>query len=235
MKSCRWNHLLSIPCTVLMLVVLLAAPQQGSAQATKIPVVSLKNFIDTQEWQLDVTWHSQDAFEDEEHVAKLDMTATARFILKQSDKKDAWGRWHTESVQSCNLAFTGSDTMKSSDYRIDYTRGSEPGGCKGGAYFEVGGTTPGYLVHCGVELPLKMTLPGTSAPSLVSLMTEDTSKPGKSQFCTGPLPNAGLTIRGSLVAPMLVPPISSYRPVPVGIQYVLQPNEPLAPLRPQKK
>lgn len=232
----RNRKLSSASAAAVFLVLALGAPPGDSAQASKPPVISLKAFISESTWQLDITWSANDAYEDADWSSKLEMTATARYVLKQSDKKDAWGSWHAESLQSGNISFNGFEVNKHDHSRNDYksTDGSILPGA--GVTFEVGGNTPGYRLNCGVAFPLKVTLPlmGTM-DSLVSLLTYDVYNGTPSGFCTGPLPSAGQTIHGSLVVPMPIPPIGVHRKVRVGIQFVLQPLAPLEPLVPRKK
>lgn len=231
-----WNRPLTAASVVVVLLApVFAAPSGTSAQAQKVPVISLKVFVAVPEWQLDITWSAKDAYEDADWSARLEMTATARYILKQSDKKDAWGCWHTERVQSDNMAFSGFLVNKNDGSRTDYK--STAGPIMGdAAVFQVGVNTPGYQLDAGAAFPVKVTNPLIgSMDSLVSLLTTDIYRTPP-VFCTGPLPSAGTTIHGSLVLPMEVPPFGSSLPkTRVGIQFVLQPFEPLAPLVPPKR
>jgi hypothetical protein len=230
--------------TVLVALVLLAVvrePDSGvSAQTDKVPVVSLKAFLSEPEWQLDITWTAKDKFENADFSANLEMTATARLILKQSDKQNdasgVWGRWHVEKSQSDNLSLSGVLVNKHNHSRTEYRSTGRPA-LDAGATFDVGGQTPGYQLTCGAAFPVKLTTPliGT-IDSLVTLLTTDIEGPVP-VFATGPLPPRGTTIHGSLVIPMTVPPFGP-DPVPltrVGVQFVLQPTVTLAPLVPIKK
>jgi hypothetical protein len=237
MKVHLWNRTLtSASAAAVFLVLAFGAPSGDSAQATKPPVVSLKKFISETTWQLDITWSANDTYEDADWSSKLEMTATARYVLKQKDKKDAWGRWDANSLQSENITFTGFQVNKHDHSRTDYKSTSEPVLPGAGATFEVGGETPGYRLNCGVAFPIKITYPrlGTMDFAL-SLLTADIYNGTPSGFCQGPLPSAGQTIHGSLVVPMPIPPIDAHRKVRVGVQFVLQPLAPLEPLVPRKK
>lgn len=199
--------------------------------SAKVPVVSMKPFIATPMWQLDITWHAKDAWEDRDMSAKVDMTATARFVLRQSDKRDDWGRWHTEKLDSNNMAMAGTLVNKNDHSRTEFK--SAPGSPADGAVtFEVGGRTPGYQLVCSVALPIKIINPlmGTM-DSLATLLTTDIHG-GPPVFCNGPLPATGDTITGSLVFPAPVGPFVGSKPpnTRVGIQFVLKPFNALAPL-----
>jgi hypothetical protein len=221
--------------SALLLGLVLLAPSGSMAQGSKPPVISLKSFIQEGLWQLDITWSAKDSYDDEDWSAKLDLTATARFLLHQSDKRDDWGHWHAESVQSGNMAYSGFIIRKPKNTRTDY-RSDAGRGIDGGVLFDVGGRTPGYQLTVDMAYPAKVTMP-ISGPmdTLVNLQTTDIFK-SPPVFCTGPLPASGQTIHGSLVLNWEVPPFNS--PLPktrVGIQYVLQPVTNLAPLVPPKK
>ena len=202
----------------------------------EVPVVSMKPLIAIPMWQLDITWHAKDTYEDQDRSAKLDMTATARFILKQSDRRDDWGRWHVESLDSSNLALTGSLINKNDHSRTEYKNNlGLP--ADGGVTFQVGGLTPGYQLDVGVAFPIKITNPLIgSMDSLQTLLTSDVDA-SPSVFCTGPLPVTGDTISGSLVIPAPVGPFVGSTPpkTRVAIQFVLKPFDTLAPLTPVKK
>ena len=227
-----------LPRTLGIAAVLFAAvqaPSESHAQASKPPVVSLKPFIQTGVWQLDITWTAKDAYEDEDWSATLELTATARFILRQTDRRDDWGHWHAEALQSGNLVLSGVLVHKSdhsrTEYRQDPSRKPE-----GGVLFDVGGATPGYQLTVNVAYPAKLTNPllGT-VDTVVNLQTTNIldSPP---VFCTGPLPASGKAIHGSLVIPWETAPfVSPFPRAKVAIQYVLQPLTDLAPLVPPKR
>lgn len=217
------------------LALILTGAPGNPAQGQVPTVVSLKSFIDVETWQLDITWSAKDAFEDATWSAKLDMTATARYILKRGDKQDAWGRWHVESPQSGNMAFTAFLINKPSHSRDSY-QGTGAPKPTGAATFDVGRGTPGYRLACLGVFPVRGNTAGLGTfESRVALNTMDMFK-GANGICTGPLPSAGQTIHGSLTIPLpiapFVPPLPYSR---VGIQYVLQPLANLAPLLPPGK
>ncbi|HQT95921.1 MAG TPA: hypothetical protein PK435_14920 [Thermoanaerobaculaceae bacterium] len=209
-------------------------PSGTSAPVPKVPVVSLKTFVSVPTWRLDITWHAKDAFENADCSAKLDMTATARFILEQSDKEDAWGHWHVEKARSGTIAMTSFLVNKHDHSRTEW----RPTGAilDAGATFDVGGLTPGYQLVCATVFGAKIINPLFSGDGLVTLLNADISG-DRPVFCTGPLPASGTTIHGSLVIPMAVP-LFGAAPLPntrVGIEFVLQPDDTLAPLVPTKK
>jgi len=221
---------------VALLVLALAPPPGASAQGSKVPVVSLKNFTSVAEWQLDITWHAKDEFENKDCRATVDMTATARLILKQSVKRDSWGRWHVEKVQSANLTLRGIYFNKLSKEQTEWKPAPERA-ADGGATFEVGVLTPGYQLTCVIAYPATSTTRLRTFDSLVSLMTADISG-GLPVFLTGPLPGSGTTIHGSRVFSAIVAPFAGSGDLPmtrVGVQFVLQELAPLTPLVPTKK
>jgi hypothetical protein len=154
------------------------------------------------------------------------MTTTARYVLKQSDKRldIGWGNWHVESVQSWNMTYSSFLVDKRTSARTDYSATNQlmPGAA---AVFQVGSyySPSGYELEAGLPPILNMT-GAVQGPSLVALLTTDIT--GASPiFCTGPLPPSGLTIHGSLVIPLCAPPFCG-ADIPyanVGIQFVLQP------------
>lgn len=237
MRVFEWNRL---PAGTSALVVLLASifatPLGTAAQPSKVPVISLKRFIAVPKWALDITWSAKDAYEDADRSGKVEMTATARYILNQRDKKDAWGRWDVESVKSYNLVFNGSLVFKSKGQRSEWRNGSGPM-TNFGAAFEVGGDTPGYRLALATAFPTKAT--GTGMGTMDGILTLGTWVPGSNPpvSAAGPLPSPGTTIHGSLVLPWDVPPFG-LSPLPktrVGIEFVLQPMEAIPPLVPPKK
>ena len=233
---------LTVAVAAVALLSLAAAPPRSAlVQGSTVPVISLKNFTSVSEWQLDITWTAKDAFEDADRSATLDMTATARLFLVQSDKTDAWGRWHVEKVQSWNLSIASLLVNKNDHSRTEYK--SNPAGLiDGAAIFEVGGRTPGYQLISGIAFPVMISNPMIGPmDSIITLLTSDISG-STPVFLTGPLPAPGprpsavATIQGSVVFPMCVPPFCS-DPIPttrVGVQFVLK-EVPLAPLVPARK
>jgi len=235
MRIRRWTRPLpAASAAVVLLAVLLMEPSGTSAQAP-VPVISLKKFIDVSQWQLDITWSGKDVYSDADQNAKLDFMATARFILTQLDKQDAWGRWQALNVQSTKFVFN-SFLVHGDEWRLDYKSTSGPV-MSASAVLQVGGSTPGYELDCLVAFPLQVTGSPATSLSLQALTTIDPGNPGPSGTCGGPLPADGNIIHGSLTIPMDIVPFGGY-PLPktrVGIQFVLQPFQPLTPLTPPKK
>jgi hypothetical protein len=219
--------------TAVFLNLMLMAPSGASAQTSRPPVISLKAFTSVPEWVLDITWHAKDVFEDRDSSAGLELTATARFYLKQSDKTDAWGRWHVERAHSANLVMKSFLINKNDHSRTEWNpTGSMP---DAGAIFEVGGKTPGYQLIVNAAFPVKILNPLMgSMDSIVTLQTNDVQE-SPPVFCSGPLPAAGKTISGSLVILSDVPPFGAgdVSRTRLGIQYVLRPLAELAPLVPK--
>jgi hypothetical protein len=92
MRIFKWNRLLtSTSALVVLLASIFATPPGTVAQPSKVPVISLKRFIAEPKWTLDITWSAKDAYEDADRRGKVEMTATARYILNQRDKKDDGG------------------------------------------------------------------------------------------------------------------------------------------------
>ena len=237
MRVFAWNRLLtSTSALVVLLASIFTTPPGTSAQPSNVPVVSLKRFIAVPKWALDITWSAKDAYEDADRSGKVEMTATARYILNQRDKKDAWGRWDVESVKSYNLVFNGSLVFKNKGQRNEW-RGAAGPMTNLGAAFEVGGDTPGYRLTLVTAFPTKAT--GTGMGTMDGILTLGTSVPGSNppSSAAGPLPDTGTTIHGSLAFPWIVPPFG-LSPLPktkVGVQFVLQPIEDIPPLVPLKK
>jgi hypothetical protein len=68
-----------------------------------VPVVSLKPFIKTSKWQLDVAWTAKDAEEGGDFMAKTELFATARYILAaDSDNGGMNGSWNATEPSSGN-------------------------------------------------------------------------------------------------------------------------------------
>jgi hypothetical protein len=237
MRVLAWNRpLTSASAVVVLLASVFATPFAASAQPSKIPVISLKRFIAEPQWALDITWSAHDAYEDADRSAKLEMTATVRYILNQRDKKDAWGRWDIESVKSHNLVFSGSLVYKKKGQRTEWRSTAGPV-TNLGAAFEVGGFTPGYRLTLVTAFPIKAT--GTGMGTMDGILALGTWVPDSNPpvSADGPLPSTGTTIHGSLVLPWDVPPFG-LSPLPktrVGIQFVLQPIEAIPPLVPLRK
>jgi hypothetical protein len=211
-------------------------PQNPEVEVELAPLVQPQPksaFINVPTWQLDITWSANDAYEDGDWSAKLEMTATARYILMQRDKRpdSGWGRWGVESVQSWNMTYSSFLVDKRTNARTDYSATNQLTGAEA-AVFQVGSfyNPSGYELHAGLAPYLKVTstVVGIGPEGLVALLIDDPSKPPPSGFCTSPLPTTGLTIHGSLVIPFCVPPFcGGAGNVPdttrVGIQFVLQP------------
>ena len=218
--------------TVGLLNLMLMAPSGASAQSPNPPVISLKAFTSVSEWVLDITWHAKDAYEDRDFSAGVELSATARYYLKQLDRKDGWARWETQSAQSFNITYAGFWMKKSNGERLDYKSTNGPL-MDAVANFQVGGKTPGYQLVCQAVFPVKVT-PDMGAP--MPLMLDTTEMGGPPRFCTGPLPASGTTIHGSLVILASVGPFGTTAAprTRLGIQYVLKPLAELAPLVPKK-
>jgi len=226
MRIHRWNRPLSAASAILVLLaLLLTAHSNTSAQASVPPVTSLKKFIDVPQWRLDVTWSGKDAYSDADKTAKLELTATARFILTQLDKKDAWGRWQALSVRSANCGFSSSVADTRHTWWTDYKSTGGPI-VNAAAVLQVGGNTPGYQLNCQVVFPVQATgSPMGPFSTLIVLPTQEVGNPSPSGMCSG-----------SLTIPIdLAPFVAPLPRTRVGIQVVLQPLAPLAPLVPLKK
>lgn len=220
--------------TAVFLNLMLLAHSGASAQTARPPVISLKAFTSVPEWVLDITWTAKDAFEDRDSSAGLELTATARFYLKQSDKTDAWGRWHVERAHSASLVMKSFLVNKNDHSRTEWT--STAAMPDAGAIFEVGGNTPGYQLIVNAAFPIKILNPLMgSIDSIVTLQTTDVQE-SPPVFCTGPLPATGTTVHGSRVILSDVPPFGAGNAprTRLGIQYVLRPMAELAPLVPKK-
>lgn len=212
------------------------ATSMALAQGSNIPVINLKNFMSVAEWQLDVTWHAKDHFEDENSAGTLEMTGTARYILGGREKSEqyGWAKWHVEKSQTANLSYTGVLINKHDHSRAVWTStGGAPLGATG-ASLQIGNTTPGYRMNAVLSLPAKITNPMFSIDSLVSLVTVNMINGGPNSLCEGPLPASGTTIHGSMVIPYATFPFTTKRPTRRGIQFVLQPIAELTPLVPPK-
>jgi len=217
-----------------LIALICIAPAAGFAQGSRVPVTSLKNFTNTPQYQLDITWSVTDSYEDKNYIAHVEMTATGRFLLKQTDKHDASARWYG-GWQSGNVTYTGTLIEKSnpphkSEWKVSSTA---PMSGYPGADFIVGGNTPGYQLVAKTVFPVQVTTPYGNYPTILTLLTLDVDT---QKYCTGPLPAAGSTIHGSMVIALPVEPFSGH-PVKmskVGVTYVLQPIEQLTPLVPPK-
>lgn len=236
---CSNRLLAGVSAALVLLALVFTAPSGTSAQAAKVPVQSLKAFIGEPAWQLDITWSAKDAYGDADWSAKLEATATARYILKQLDRKDAWGHWQALSVQSSNIKFISFLKNNRTGARTDYQSASGPVVAPM-ADLQIGENTPGYLLVCQVAYPLKAKDTTMGAfDTLAPFVTTEEGKPAVTGVATtGPLPSAGTTIHGSAIVPLGVVPFgSSAAPkTRVGIQYVLKPYvDPLAPLVPPRK
>jgi len=226
MEFNRRNRLLCMTSTLLVL-----ALPVSPAQANQIPVISLKKFINVSSWQLDVTWTARDSYQDANCNERLEMTVTARFIMNQRDRKDAYGRWEVVQPQSWNCAFSGYDADSHGRWRNNY-KGNLGGTLLSlGAFLIIGQETPGYWLHCSGMFPLRVS----GALNLDTGVTLSLDDINQTHTCEGPLPSSGLDIHGSYVISSPVPPIGSHRPVKVAVQFTLTPVADLAPLTPAKK
>lgn len=219
-----------------LLGLVVMAPSSAWPQASKPPVISLKAFTSVPEWVLDITWNAKDAYEDADFSAGLELTATARYYLKQSDREDRWGRWETQREQSSNITYTGFLLDKRNGHRLEY-KGTGGLLLDTAANLQVGGNTPGYQLVVEAMIPVKVTQ--SASPASESAIHLGTTQLGQvPKFCTGPLPAKGTAIHGSLVILADVPPFGTSKAprTRVGIQYVLREHVPdLAPLVPPKK
>lgn len=220
--------------TAVLLNLLLMAPSGACAQTARLPVISLKAFTSVSEWVLDITWHAKDAYEHGDFSAGVELTATARYYLKQLDRKDAWGRWEIQSAQTHNIVYTSFLLDKRNGQRLEYKGTSAPL-MDTAANFQVGGKTPGYQLVVEAMFPVKVAQPGSgTSDSAIHLSTTELGRPPS--FCTGPLPATGTTISGSGVILADVPPFGASKAprTRLAIQYVLRPLAELAPLVPKK-
>lgn len=230
----RFTKILAVVYGAMVLLGLTVTAPSAWAQTAKPPVISLKTFTSIPEWVLDITWNAKDAYEDKDISARVELTATARYYLKQLDRRDGWGRWEAHSEQSSNIAYTSFIQYKSKNQRLKYegTIGPLMGT---DAVFQVGGLTPGYQLDVSATFPVKVT-PALPMPGALGLFTAEHGSPPS--FCTGPLPASGTTIHGSRVILANVGPFgnSNAPRTRLAIQYVLREHVPdLAPLVPQKK
>ena len=102
----------------------------------------------------------------------------------------------------------------------------------------IGAGTPGYLLIVNGGFPGEMrdsTMGLVDHPLVIGSSIKD--MPGLEGVVSGPLPESGLTISGSRVIPFDVPPFlkDCPRTTRMGIEYVLKPDDRLAPLVPPKK
>ena len=231
MKFNRRSRLPGMTFTLLVLALILAPPPASPAQASKIPVISLKPFIGVSAWQLDVTWTARDSYNDATCNERLEMTVTARFILIRRDKADAYGRWDVEKAQSWNCAFNGFDADSHGRWRNNFKGNLKGTVLAPGAFLIVGQETPGYWLHCSGMFPLRVS----GALNLDTGVTLSLDDINQTHTCEGPLPSSGLDIHDSYVISSPVPPIGSHRPVKVAVQFTLTPVADLAPLTPAKK
>lgn len=214
----------SIVFFLALVAVALAAPAR---------VINLKSFMEWEEWQLDITYQAKDTFENQDHVAELEMTATARYFLKRIHRSDAWGQWQAQECQTNNLAYRAvwQNKHRPSDRTEYVSKGSGPM-IAPLADFQVGGATPGYMLVVNGGFPAQMK----SGPSGVMdypllLGTTVKDQPGLSGVITGPLPASGTLIQGSKVIPAEIAPFLTdvAGMTKMSIQYVLRPV-PLSPL-----
>jgi predicted ribosomally synthesized peptide with SipW-like signal peptide len=220
---------------IILLLLIATSTLAAFAQSSKPPTAALKNFTSVSQWQLEVTWRAKDSLDDSDYTANLEMTGTARFILKRQARANAGASWHAESAQSGNLAYTGSLIYKPGGWRINDVATGGPIRMAA-ADLVVGAPTPGYQVGVTIAFPIKQTDNQGTHDTFLALVVGDPTASGAAALCTGPLPASGNTIHGSLVVDHPVPPFvgTSPRLTKVEITYVLQPIEPLVPLVPPK-
>lgn len=232
----------------LMLGVVILAAVPGPAAPTE--VISLKSFIECKYWQLDITWSARDSFEDKDYRGEVETTGTARYILKQLDRQDAWGHWQALKEVSANLSYRGFLLNKHNGKRTDYKQ-------KGGplvvavADFQVGGMTPGYMLTCQATYPAEMRDADAGIMDCpITMAACEMETPPPQGVLNGPLPESGTTIHGSRVFLRPIPPFVGSTPgyTRVGVTFVLRPSpagkplpeaspepqDPLAPLTPDK-
>ncbi|MBS2038881.1 hypothetical protein JST97_28120 [bacterium] len=218
--------LIFLICLAALTTQLLLKPVQATPK-----VVDMRRFLDWPEWQLNITYHARDSYEDQNHTAELDMTATATYFLKRISRGEAWGQWQALDCQSNNLAYRAFWHAKHGPDMVDYSQ-------KGGgpmvaplADFQIGGSTPGYLLIVNGGFPAQMQSNSGTLDCPLVLGTTEKDQPGLSGVVTGPLPENGTQIQGSRVIPFEVPPFlkGSSRMTRMGIEYVLKPV-PLSPV-----
>lgn len=220
----------------LLLASLLAAPPPQPAP----PVISLKTFTSTPRWELNITWHADETYEDDRIKARLEMTATARFILERKSRADSYGHWESQKEQTSTCTYKAFVLYKKTGQRTDWTT-SSPVPFSSVAVLQVGGQTPGYQLNSQVAFPGRGS--GAGIPPMFAdqqpLMLTTHSLTGRPDACSGPLPDKGANISGSAVHPAPVGPFCGVgQPPPmarVGITYTIQPHIELAPLTPVKK
>lgn len=203
-----------------------------SAQLAATPkVIDLRKFLQPKEWQLDITYHARDQFEDRDHVGGLDMTATATYFLKRLDRGDSWGHWQTLECKNYNLAYRAFWTGKHGPDHLEYK--TKEGGAMVAplADLQIGGATPGFMLIVNGGFPAELHGSSGDMDQPLVLGTSEKDQPGLSGVTTGPLPEQGRTIHGSRVIPFEIPPflIGVAGPTRMGIQFVLKPVD-LEPL-----
>lgn len=219
--------------TLLALLCLTALALNRTARLEATPkVIDLRRFLSLSEWQLDITYHARDSYEDRDHTAELDMTATATYFLKRINQGEAWGQWQALDCQSNNLSYRAFWHGKHGPDQQDYN--SKAGGSMVAplADLQIGGSTPGYMLIVNGGFPAEMrsnNAPPVDYPLLLGTSQKD--QPGLSGVVTGPLPESGNQIQGSRVIPFEITPFlkGSSRMTRMGIEYVLKPVN-LAPL-----
>lgn len=187
-------------------------------------VIDLRKFLRHKEWQLDVTYHAKDHFEDRDHIGGLEMTATASYLLKRQDVSDSWGHWQTLECRSQNLVYQAFWQGKTGPDHLEYK--SKAGTMIAPlADLQIGGSTPGYMLIVNGGFPAELhDNSGTMDQPLV-LGTSEKDQPGLSGVTSGFLPEEGYVIHGSRVIPFEIPPFLKgvAGTTRMGIQYVLKP------------
>lgn len=218
---------------VLLVVMSLAACRLVPEAAASPAVVSLKPFLKCPCWQLDVTYSAKDSDEDSNFIYQLEMKAVARYYLEQLDRGEAWGHWQALKVQSFNHTWRAFRQNKTTGARGDYCEKQSSEMVAPLADLQIGRGTPGYMliVNGGFPGQLRDATVGLIDHPLVLGSTEK-NMPGLQGVASGPLPEKGVVISGSRVIPFEIPPfcLDSPRMTRMGVEYVLRPDERLAPL-----
>ncbi len=200
----------------------------------------LRDFIQTPDWQVDITWNAEETFENADVSANLRLTATASFVVKRRDQKATVGRWEAQKATSSNIAYKSAFVRKRAGERVDFEGTGGPL-LLAVAVFLV--EAPGrHRISCQAAYPVKTTVTpaqGFMPPSLLTVATSQGTGATPGVGLDGPLPGTGKTVHGSGVIPFPLGPFGS-PPVPaakLGIQYVVRPwVDPLAPLvKPTRK
>lgn len=223
----RQGLLFLLSLLLLIVTTVLAEPPQ---------VINLKPLLDCEYWVLDITYHAVDQHEDREYTAGLEMTATARYLLKRLDRSQAYGHWQALECVSHNLSYRGFRYNKHyAPDRLDYSAKAGESMVAPLAVLDLGGFTPGYSLLVSGGFPAQLTRGSAGATdSPLVLTTQIQNMPGLTGMLMGPLPGSGTTITGSKVIPAEIPPFvgQAIGPTRLSIQFVLKPDDRLAPLHP---